>query len=810
MNKSLHVMFVSVLAGALPWGAVASAGLAGQIPQGAVKVSGRIRVTKGGRLNAQAAAITTSDGDVYNLVLDEKGRDFAKVMHRERAEIFGTVSRKGGAKWLKVLGYTDIKVTAAHELWRRMRCNACVFAPAMVNSAAPKDLGGAEAVSGRYYSMKGQFQAYARDARYLWVATDNRIFQIDLAKKLLLRSYDHTEGLPDQVIEQLVSDGKVLWIVHRAGVAALTIGGKSISEVLRLKSSFARIFADGHATWIIADTGTFRFKSAGDSLKAAPALPTAGRIARSIRNGIWTPHRKRQTRHFITTPASVAGRLYVGSYGDIYELADGKWSKIAPQSWELTATADRIWFISSKGLGHYDPTTRKRVDHMPPEISQGRYTHLLMTEKAAWVAAEPIPSSLGHGQSSAGGGLGRFDLASRKWQTWQQINGRKADRITCLKEQDSAVWAVAATGRHSTKSAHPGMSYVKREVFEPTGFCLHRFDEKTGRWDSFPLKRAELETRLICGQDGGRATDVVVPQVVRDICVGPGRVFGSLRLVSRKYFSGYWSCVNQVASRRGVERAWKAEFRHRPEQLNLQGEQPLVLDISNKGELILKGVGHDDVLGLFHHDGTHWAVTEGCVGWFDPAPGNWRKVLEMDFRFYWRATCALEEGRRLYIGSDRGLVSRLDLDACRFEILICLRDRSISRIARNKAGQILVASRPAPLGMLAVQLRGKVKTLDCETARFDGKTWTKARPDEMPPADSGRWFIKKIGRRHRKDKSKGNFLCGPAASAGEARPRFYVKEVFFPQFLCTAPDKSRIWLSTFTGLLRLDVRTAHY
>ena len=60
-------------------------------------------------------------------------------------------------------------------------------------------------------------------------------------------------------------------------------------------------------------------------------------------------------------------------------------------------------------------------------------------------------------------------------------------------------------------------------------------------------------------------------------------------------------------------------------------------------------------------------------------------------------------------------------------------------------------------------------------------------------------------RKDHLDKTQGNFLCGPALGDRRPKPRYYVKEVFYPQFLCTSPDGSRMWLSTYTGILRLDL-----
>jgi hypothetical protein len=360
------------------------------------------------------------------------------------------------------------------------------------------------------------------------------------------------------------------------------------------------------------------------------------------------------------------------------------------------------------------------------------------------------------------------------------------------------------SGIVSKKSAHPGMTYVKNEIFTATGFYLHHFTKGTGRWDSFPLKLRDFEKRLICGQEGGRGEDVIIPQLIEDICVGPDKIFGKLRLMPGKYFSGYMPSINQIASRADSNKNWAAEFTHYPEQLNLQGEQPLVLNIANKGELVLEAVGHDNILDLFLHKDEHWAITEGCAAFYDGSSGKWQKLVEPGFRFYWRATAAFDDGNSLYIGSDRGLVSRLDFAAGRFEILTAFQDRMIAHIGKNKAGEIIVVSKPSPLGMLPMHFDGKIKFLDYNTAKFDGKKWEKAEITEIPPADNQQWYFKTIEKRFRYDRSMGNFLFKQGEGEQKAKPIFYIKEVFFPKFLCASSDGCRLWISAFTGLMRID------
>ncbi len=91
MSRSLCILWASLMF-------TASAGLTADSPADAVKVRGRVQITarKGGLVSA--AIFKTNSGQEYNLVMDATGRDFARVMHRQRAEILGAVSERDGAK----------------------------------------------------------------------------------------------------------------------------------------------------------------------------------------------------------------------------------------------------------------------------------------------------------------------------------------------------------------------------------------------------------------------------------------------------------------------------------------------------------------------------------------------------------------------------------------------------------------------------------------------------------------------------------------------------------------------------------------
>jgi len=455
------------------------------------RTTGLVRATKDAAGRLTAVTIRDDGGPLYHVTLDKKGLALGAEMDGEKTRATGVVSKKGDETWLTVRAYSDLEMAAAHEQWRRMRCNYCAVGPALVNATIPKDLRGAKPIDGRPFSFKRQIVAWTRDERYLWAATDNELFQIDLAGKRPARSYRRNDGLPDRVTYQLLSDGKTVWLAHRGGVAALTIGRARVVDLPALKCNFARLLADEGGIWVIADTGTFRLKGASDKPAEAAAIPTARRIAKNVVNGIWLPHWGRRTAHFLKTPLSVTGRVFVSSYGDIYELDGGRWSLVEKNASDLRAGAGRLWFICSRGLGEYDVATKEKTYHSAPDVPEGACRRLLVTGSAVWVAVEPrrVP------QGFAGGGLARLDLGSRKWRTWTEINGKKADRVACLEEAEGAVWAVGLAGEYKKKGAHPGMTYVKRTVFSTAGFALHRFASRQKGASGKPFRSACRSSR---------------------------------------------------------------------------------------------------------------------------------------------------------------------------------------------------------------------------------------------------------------------------------------------------------------------------
>lgn len=776
-------------------------------PAGNVRLGGKLAVTAAEGARITAATLTTAQGKPYLIEMDTPGTDLARVMFGQDVSIRGRVTECNGQAWLRVTGFAEEKYSAAHELWRRSRCNACAFQFGALHAAEPSDLRGATAVAGRLYPGKPSFFTMARDRRYLWLAADAAIYQVDLAARALVKTHDRTAGLPDQPVLDLASDGTTLWILSRNAAFALPIGHDKVLALPGGGWDFARLLAGAHAAWVIADTGAFRYTSPTQQPERFPAPPTGPRIAAAIRKGLWFPTWKQNTAFFLARPTAVGGRLYVESFGDVFELADGAWTRALAGAGQIQAGRGRLWALTADGLAERDPQSGSNTLHAVPEIAGGRLTGLLVTDAEAWLTAEPRAT---HATNQADGGILRLGLADGRRQAWKTIAGLDARHAVVQAGEDGAVWAVTHQGAEKVLAAHPGMTYVEKTLFTANHFGLHRWDATAGAWQTLPLAGTNLEQRYICGQDGQGQDGVIALQALDRLCVNGDRIFAVTRLVPLGAFSGYWPCVNQAAVRAdGGE--WRAALEHRPADLNLEGEQPLVLNISNKGEMILKAVGHDDVLDLFAAHGHTWAVTEGTVAWFDPAERAWRKLVELGFNFYWRPTAILDEPDAVFVGSDRGLVSRLDPATGRWRLVGGLKGRTIARLARRD-GRLLAVGGPAPLGQLPARMPGCPALTDADAAAWDGREWSAAPvPEAATESSDTSWQFRPLKEPERRgpflrEQAIGNLLWGPKAGTnGPSVPRFYVKEVYAPRFLAFSGNGRRLWLSTFSGLLRVDV-----
>lgn len=786
---------------------------AGGLPEQTI-VSGivRVRATGAGKEGTVVECFLERPGsEPIGIEMDGKGRGLVEVMSDQRVELLGVFTNAVAGRRFRVVRYADTPLDAAHELWRRAGCNACAVVAASRHASVPADLKGVAPVAGRDYGFKERYLAWTTDAKRLWLATDTKIEQVALDGGILAKTFEKPDGLPDSRVYQMASDGDVLWIVHRGGVASLDIKRGVIEDRPALRSVFARVHLDTNGVWIVADTLTCRIEKDGGKATVRPAIPTADRIRARVEKGVWTPQWARRTAHLVGSTVSAGDRLYACSYGAIYELAGGTWRCVARTGFDPVFAAGRLWYACPQGVGEYSPETGRTEYRQPSGFNRGNPSALLLVDNALWLSADP--AVLADGATADGGGLARLDISSGRWDVWTNINGGDASHVGCMAAGDGAVWVATARGEYRTVPVQPGMMLSTYGMFEPRTLALNRYDPAKQVWTTFSIPRDELANRLVCGQYGFHAQAPIRIHAVDLLSVSSSKVFAAARLMPDGYCGGYWPTALQIATRDSSVGPWRAEVVHRPDEIALQGEQPAVLNVSN-GELVDLGehrreaVGHDNVLGVFARKDRHWVVTEGCAAWLDEASGRWNKAAETAFRWYWRATTAVDDGQSLIIGSDRGLICRLDLQSGRFHVLGGLEDRAIERVCRRQDGVLEVRGKASPLGAMPAGLKTPGPTIAADVARFDGGGWTAvtgATAQVAGPRPA--WFFRPAEGTNVTADATGNFLFGPDGD-GPSRARYYVKEVYQPRFLCASPDGSRLWLSTFTGLVRLDLPKA--
>jgi uncharacterized lipoprotein YajG len=73
------------------------------------KVQGVVGVAKDASGAITAVTLTTKDGVVYNVTLDESGKKLGEEMADKEVEAEGTVSKIGDKEWIKVQSYKAVE-----------------------------------------------------------------------------------------------------------------------------------------------------------------------------------------------------------------------------------------------------------------------------------------------------------------------------------------------------------------------------------------------------------------------------------------------------------------------------------------------------------------------------------------------------------------------------------------------------------------------------------------------------------------------------------------------------------------------------
>lgn len=691
---------------------------------------------------------------------------------------------------------------AADELWRRGVCVlSSVVEPAKRASEVPLHLDGAKAAWGRPLSMTNDITAFAKGKRRIWVATDSALFAVDAATKQVISTYTHADGLPDEPTDALLSDGRFLWIIQRSRLSALDLAsGKLVTERMP-RFSHARVLADGTHAWVIADTGTYTYSHAIKSWSAAAPLPTGGDIKRFLAKGIWEGRRTEMLRGLLGEPVLLDADIYIPSRGSLFRfhVSSQKWSRISDDAWKVVPANGRLFFIGAFGVGEYDPTANRTASYkVGSAIPDGRPQFLVATEKNVWVALDA--QALFESYAAGKGGVARFDFTTRQWTTYMTINGQKADQVTSLQNIRGQLWCATQNYTEvATIVAHPGMAHIKRTRPKIEGLSLHRYVEDKEKWDTITLSIPEGDARMILGQKGTRNEGKMVPRRLLAVAPASRAILCRCDMYPRQYFSGYYPTIGTFAHKDDSARAWTPSFTNHADQLDLQGEQPSVLLISGShGRRIVLAAGHKKVLGLFRHQtGSIWAVSEGCLAWFDESEGRWRRVVDPPFRFYWRATAAVADTENIWVGSDCGIISRMDKRTYQCRALVCLPRRSVTQLALDENGTLWARTSNSECRRLPVEMKSVPKGPQAEVVKFDGNAWTAAK--EWPAklqAPENNWTFER----------RRNFLLRKTPANPSGKRTFFVAGVFRPRFLLEDPPDGSLWVSTYCGLVKLSTK----
>ncbi len=76
-------------------------------PKPLVKIEGAVSVVKDANA-IKEVKVTTKDKGVFNVVLNEKGKELGKRMAGKEAIVHGTVTEKNGEKWIDVHAFNPV------------------------------------------------------------------------------------------------------------------------------------------------------------------------------------------------------------------------------------------------------------------------------------------------------------------------------------------------------------------------------------------------------------------------------------------------------------------------------------------------------------------------------------------------------------------------------------------------------------------------------------------------------------------------------------------------------------------------------
>ena len=690
------------------------------------------------------------------------------------------------------------------ELWRRGRCVlSSIVMPAQKASRVPRDLSGAKVMDGRVIGRRGTFSAFACDGETMWLATDTRIDKVDLAARRRVGRFTPADGLPDNPVDEMVIDGKNLWVISRAGLGMLDTSTGQFTETALPKFRKAKLVAAEDAVYVVAESGAHALGRGKAKWQELPSVPSAKAIKGRLDKGVWRTRWKSGTNSMIQDAVVAWGKLWVLSMGslsslDCADLGSGaaKWQRAAGDAWGMKTDGDDLWVLTSKGVDCYrgDGSVER---HTPDKgLAVGRHRFLACTPEHVWVATEPRQDA--EKTRYVGGGISVFDKETRTWKNFTEINGHPATKVTWLGSFGGQVCVAALVIENLvTRSAHPGMMHVKRLVPQVTGLAVHVRDSETGNWETVSLPLPQGESLYVLGQTGKMLVDRLVPKSVIGLTTSTTAMHCIFEMFPATYYGGHRHAMGVFARRASPTGPWKAKFEDHSSGVGLVGEQEGVILVSEShGKRVIFAEAEPRALHVGFHAGRIWALSENSLASETDEPGKWQTVVETQSRFYWSASSAAADGEALWVGGDAGTISRLNKKTMECRAIGRLVGRKIDRLAVDAQGKLWVKSSPTK-NVVPVRLRFLPKVESKGIAVLDGKVWREAAATEKFPGPQ------QTGKYVWSCRDKSNFLYRKERGAGTESQYAFLRGVFKPGVLCH--DGETLWLRVYEGILRVDL-----
>ncbi len=674
---------------------------------------------------------------------------------------------------------------AMRELWRRGNCLlSSVHEPAGKQSAVPRDVGDTPVFAPRVLARQGRLLCYAADGETLWAADDQALYQLDGAAGRLVKRFDSRDGLPEAPIQCIAPAGGTVWLITRDGLARCDAAAGAITPVPAVEFTLARATAGEGGVWIVSDAGAFRLAPGEAEWRKLPDFPGQGELAQVARRGFWAALWRGKLLGCIPSVFSNADGLYVVCMNRLLRYAPdaGEWRQIGGDAWQAMADGRTVWAMTTGGVLRYDGATGQSRQYPSGQgPAAGRPVAMAAAGGGFFLASEPDYDD--GARKFVGGGISRLDTATGEWTVTEQVDGTDIRFLSAVLADGDDVWAACTTYDKVVElGAHPGMAHVKRWQPHADGLGLLRW---TGAgWQLVSRRDLGSEPRWVMGQQNTLKHDSIRPKRVEALCSSGGRLWGVYRMIPEIYYAGYYLSFGCLAARSSDQ--WQGAFDLRTEELNLTGEQPeLMLLSQSHGVHIVLAEGHPTLLGVEQVAGRAWTVFDNGVFVHDAGSDRFAPVVQEGPRLYWRPSAGAASEQAVWFGGDGGTVSRHDRATGRLELVGVVPGREIVSIAAD-GGRVCVQSKKSDV-VLPVYLRSATELPDADVVVFDGQAWS-AGSEPVQPAGS-RFSCQ----------SKSNYVLRDGKRAA------FLKGLFRPAVLCEDPHGGKLWLAAYSGVAAIPL-----